>query len=331
MSLVVSPATSTALGLIQERAKRRLFEYAYEQAGNPEAYRRAARFVQDRFRYIQSRKRRRMWSTRSAIMRNPRETKVALQEIHNYLDYRNNTWVNHVFHNKHTNTAPDLKPNTINSASNNRYRLTYDVSNRFLEEDGIMNPEDCSIDVAGFTMEIELENTDEMNDIYVRMSLFKLKGTQDAPIKDDGLLDELFQDPYDKCKKHDFNKALDEKSFGDMFYITSRYNKDKLLTLNDKVVKIPHKVNYGETTNASNRARVDFQRHKRKIIFKWYPPGGMRFKLAMDGEQKKEYMQQHVIFMMHAQRKSVMGAHDDYTPLQIPYKMKIRTYFKKVY
>jgi len=201
-----------------------------------------------------------------------------------------------------------------------------------LDIPGIMNPNDCSIDLAGYTMEIEVENTDQMHDLYLRTSILRVKGTPDKTAgTDHSIKDELFQDPFDKCKKWDPSSTLDEKRYNDTFYITAKYNKDVVTTLRNRVAILPHKIEYSENANTVNRARGDFMRHKRKLVFKWFPRGGVRLKVALDGDSKKDHMQQQIYFLMHAQRKSVMGAHDVYTPQEINYKIKIRAYFKKVY
>lgn len=278
---------------------------------------------------------------RAIRMRPVRETKTDVQEIHRYYNEANNTWINHIKHwfgGAKPTDAPTLMPNLPGTTDNNK--VHFDVFQHLFREDGVISPQDCSIDIKGMKFEIELGNRDYHEDIYVRTMLLRFKN----PLPENFLpnqtgvfqsnSDEMFRDPYDKCKYLDFDANLPIESYKDDVKMSLKINKNRYAKYFDKVIKLGHRIDEG---NVVVRARRDFNTaNKRKLVIRWFPKGGYRFRIAMDGNDKKNWMEQRIQFLMFACRKSILGQTDAYgtstdSPAEIDYKIRYTIYFKKVY
>lgn len=337
--IIVSPPR---LGLAARIAAR---SYTYLR-DNPDVRRRALNALKELAR--QRRKRSYRMNTARAraaayspyIPRGVRETKQEVQEIHRFLDQTSNTWFNHITHpfGNFTN-AQELIPNRPNTSDG--HRVNFNVTNHlFATSSGIMNNEDCSIDIRGIKFTIELENPDPNNEIYLRTLL--LMDKNGAGLSEDqfpDVTDELFVDPHDKCKMLDFNATLPTNGancYEENAKMKMRINKRRRSVYHDRVVKIGHnKTNDIEADQAQPnpmRAMTNFMYHnKRRLVISWFPRGGFRFKVALDGNNRKSHMEQHLQFLMYAEKKAFLSETKPYTPQELNYKVKTQIWYKKVY
>lgn len=272
------------------------------------------------------------------IPRGIRETKQEVQEIHRFQRDIDDTWVNHVTHPfTELSSAPQLVPNRPNTGDN--HYVGFDVTRHLFNTDGIMNNTDCSIDVKGIKFTIELENPDLSNEIYVRTLLLRNKNPQRMTPAANELEDELFQDPHDKCKRLDFDVQLatsGENSYDENAKMKMSINRVRRAVYHDKVIKIGHNMNVnsdgtGEVVTNIAPRRGYQSNNQRKIVIRWFPKGGFRFKVGMDGESRKTHMDQIIHFMMFAEKKGFLSETKSYTPEELNYKVKTQIWYKKVY
>lgn len=314
---------------------------------NPQVARRAAAAVREFASATRRRRRMTRNTARSRAARNSRfiprgvrETKQEVQEVHRFLREIDNTWFDHITHPLANFTnAPRLVPNRPNTSDG--HKVDFNVTDHlFANTSGVMSPQDCSIDIKGIKFIIELENPDPNNEVYVRTLLLMDKngaGLGEGQYPD--ITDELFIDPHDKCKMLDFNQGLvtsGENSYEENHKMKMRINRRRRAVYHDRVIKIGHNktndIDANQVQPNPLRAMTNFMYHnKRRLVINWFPRGGFRFKVAMDGNNVKTHMEQRLKFMMFCEKKSFLWETKAYTPMELNYKVKTQIWYKKVY
>ena len=283
--------------------------------------------------------RHRRFNTKRVIPRSPRETKTEIQEVHRFYNQITQAWYNHITHPFGSFTsAPQLITNA--PASTDAYNVSFDITEHlFTNTSGFMNNEDCSIDIRGIKFIIELENPSLNDEIYVRTLLLMNKnaaGIRTGNTTD--LQDELFQDHHDKCKRLDFDANLPTAGAGaytENAKMKMKINRIRKSVYHDRVLKIGHNMDVKNTdgdivTNIAPR-RGFMNNNQRRLIINWFPKGGFRFKVAMDGANRKNHMEQCLQFMMFAEKKQFLNESKTFTPTELNYKLKTQIWYKKVY
>jgi len=273
-----------------------------------------------------------------------RETKTEVQEIHRFLRAEDGVWDSHRTHANGETAIAQLITNKPNTAD--AHHIKFDVTQHlFANTTNIMNNQDCSIDVSGIKFTIDIENPSTNDEIYVRTLLLMNKNaaggandTAAVALAAMDLQDELFQDPHDKCKRLDFNDILPthgDNSYPENAKMKMPINKVRRSVYHDRVVKVGHdmrRLNGDGTINFNVTARKSWQTsNQRRIVIKWFPRGGFRFKVAMDGENRKTHMEQILQFMMFTEKKAFMSETKPYTPTELNFKIRAQLWYKRVY
>lgn len=275
--------------------------------------------------------RNRAWRSRRQN-RGVRHTHNSIQEVHRFLNETSASWINHLKHPFGTfTTAPVFKPMKNNQGE--KFDVRLDLTRHMFEDVGKIDTDACQVDISGIAIDIELVNPDILNDVYVRTAVTRLKNIgHDIDINDEsvpGIDDEYFQDPHDKCKKWDFDAEMNQERYADDCKISMKLNRAKHSVYHDRVILLGR----GDAAATGGLAPVvqrGYDKNRRKITIRWFPKGGYRMKILHDGDTKKSWMDTRLVFRMWAVRKKILGHHEQWTAEDMSYKIRVKTYFKKV-
>ena len=268
--------------------------------------------------------------------RSPRETKLSFQSV-SYIcdDTGNNTSSRVTNPTPHLLTAPSLRPMPKPGVQlGNPDYLIVPITEHLFEQPGIIEPHTCAIDISGIDFKIELENHDADDPVYVRTSILKNKklsgGNRDGTFIDHDILvtEELFQDPYDKCKKLDFYHNLDPDLFDDDAKMKLKYNNNTVVPYHDRVVKCAHNPSTNSTVNGLAK---DLHPNKKCFTIKWYPKDGYRTKVFYDGNNQKTHMDDYIYLMMYCQKAGCLQPASTGLGKSLSYKVRMKVHYKKVY
>lgn len=263
--------------------------------------------------------------------RGVRHTHTSIQEVHRFENEIAGTVINHILHPFGTFTdAPMLKP--MKNIQGEKFDIRLDLTRHMFEDAGAIDPNACKIDIAGIAIDIELVNKDIFNDIYVRTAITRLKNIHhDTNITEStgegSIDDEYFQDPHDKCKRWDFDAALDHKKYTDDAKIRMKINRANHAVYHDRVILLGRKPDDNGLTPIVQKG---YDKNRRKMAIRWFPKGGYRMEILHDGDTKKSWMNTRLCFRMWAIRKKILGHYESWVAEPIDYKIRIKVYYRKV-
>lgn len=270
------------------------------------------------------------------VYRGTRETRKSIQEIARFTNQTTGNLINHVFHPfADFTSAPEFK--AIRPDSTDSWAVDFDITRQLFSDTTstgeskapeIQANQNCKVDVAGIYMTIELVNDDPDTDLYVRTLLYRRRpGGSNGTTNTDILNDEFFQDPYDPCKKWDFNSKMNHLKYNDMAKIKLKLNKNRHAVYHDRTILLGRAA---DTGGLNKIVQKQFDGNRRCLKIKWFPKGGFRFTLNQDGDNFKTWFEERIYFRMFAMRKKILAHHDSYTPQPINYKIRNVIYYKKV-
>jgi len=260
---------------------------------------------------------------------------------------------------QYVNTAPSLRtirtgmfPKTATSdmTQENDYVVRYDISKHIQDNaQGLaFESQDCSLDIFGIKIVIDLINHDVDHAKLVKGMIFRMAQLRDddeggafqgTSLNDENnVLSEMFIDQRDKCKRFDLETNLDTDEYGtkEKFYAKLNSNKYKAYQKFSTKIKPDLK---GETGNAnavgadSAVGRITGSNptsNEKTITLFWRPKKAYRMTFRMkEGSEYNVVPEQNIQFMMYCV-EDTKNMQSMMTTSEMSYRTKLSVFYKDV-